>query len=125
MPKDASNSVRLQAQIEWLLQVEMLLQDIFDIGAQSVNMDMDRSAYSPDLLDMVTNLFSFHVQKDFAMMDDEDAKDKLSAILKMRNQRQLMLLYCDNHEPGSDDEYRHGKPRKPANQVCVNFWGVV
>ena len=23
----------------------------------------------------------------------------------MRNQRQLMLVYCDNHEPGSDDEY--------------------
>ena len=70
---------------------------------------MDRAAYSPDLLDMVTNLFSFHVQKDFATMDDEDAKDKLSAmfeyILKMRNQRQLMLVYCDNHEPGSDDEY--------------------
>ena len=69
---------------------------------------MDRAAYSPDLLDMVTNLFSFHVQKDFATMDDEDAKDKLSAmfeyILKMRNQRQLMLVYCDNHEPGSDDE---------------------
>ena len=51
MPKDASNSVRLQPQIEWLLQLEMLLQDIFDIGAESVN--MDRTAVSPDLLYML------------------------------------------------------------------------
>ena len=51
--------------------MEMLLQDNFDIGAQSVN--MDRTAYSPDLLDIVTNLF-FHVKKDIAMLDDEERR---------------------------------------------------
>ena len=35
---------------------------------------------SPDLLDLGTILFSFDVQMDFAMIADEDAKDKLSAI---------------------------------------------
>ena len=34
--------------------------------------------FSPDLLDMVTILFSFDVQKDFSVIADEDAKAKLS-----------------------------------------------
>ena len=38
------------------------------------------SAFSPVLHDMGPVLFSFDVQKDFAMIADEDAKDKLSAI---------------------------------------------
>ena len=41
---------------------------------------MSGSAFSPDVIDMVAILFSFDVQKDFAMVADEDAKDKLSAI---------------------------------------------
>jgi hypothetical protein len=43
------------------------------------------SAFSPDLLDMGTILFSIDVQKDFAMIADEDAKDKLSAINEGKN----------------------------------------
>ena len=31
LPKDTNNSMRLQDQIKWFLQVEMLLQDIFSI----------------------------------------------------------------------------------------------
>ena len=41
---------------------------------------LSESPFSPDLLDIGTILFSFNVQKDFAMIANEDAKDKLSAI---------------------------------------------
>ena len=41
---------------------------------------LSESPFSPDLLDIGTILFSFDVQKDFAMIANEDAKDKLSAI---------------------------------------------
>ena len=37
-------------------------------------------AFSHDFLNMGTDLFSFDVQKDFTMIADEDAKDKLSDI---------------------------------------------
>ena len=37
---------------------------------------LSESAFSPDLLDIGTILFSFDVQKDFAMIANEDAKDK-------------------------------------------------
>ena len=37
-------------------------------------MSVSGSAFSPDLLNMVTILFTFDVQKDFAMIADEDSK---------------------------------------------------
>ena len=39
------------------------------------------SAFRPELLDLGTILFSFHVQNDFSMIADEDAKDKLSVLI--------------------------------------------
>jgi hypothetical protein len=42
---------------------------------------LSESAFTPDdLLGIGTILFSFDVQKDFAMIANDDAKDKLSAI---------------------------------------------
>ena len=46
----------------------------------SLDKSLSGSAFSPDVIDMVAILLSFDVQKDFAMVADEDAKDKLSAI---------------------------------------------
>ena len=111
MPRNESNSAQLQLQIEWLIKLELSLQDIFDIGEQNIN--MERAAYGPYLVDMVHNLFHFEVQKDFTTFSTEDDKDRLSSIfdyiIKMRLLRQRMLSSCescgDTELPFSDDEY--------------------
>lgn len=105
MPRNESISAQLQFQIEWLLKLELSLQDIFYIEQ---NVNMERDAYGPDLVDMVHNLFHFEVQKDFTTFNTNDDKDRLSSIfdyiLKMRSQRQLMLSSCELHESGSDTD---------------------
>ena len=67
MPRNGTNRVQLELQIEWLIKLELTLQDIFDIGEQSVN--MDRAAFGPELVDMVYNLFHFEVQKDLTSFE--------------------------------------------------------
>ena len=98
MPRNETNRVQLELQIEWLLKLELSLQDIFDIGEESVN--MDRAAFGPELVDMVYNLFHFEVQKDFTSFDVDDDKDRLACIfdyiIKMRLQRQFMLRSCES-----------------------------
>ena len=98
MPRNETNRVQLELQIEWLIKLELTLQDIFDIGEQSVN--MDRAAFGPELVDMVYNLFHFEVQKDFTSFDVDDDKDRLACIfdyiIKMRLQRQFMLRSCES-----------------------------
>ena len=56
MPRNESISAQLQFQIEWLLKLELSLQDIFYIEQ---NVNMERDAYGPDLVEMVHNLFHF------------------------------------------------------------------
>ena len=106
MPRNGSNAGQLKTQIEWLIKMELILQDIFEIGGQSLN--MERAAYSPELIDTINSLFHFEVQKDFAKFDANDSKEKLSSILayivEMRGERQIMLSSVDAVEVAVDDD---------------------
>ena len=52
MPSRSNTSAeKVEEHIEWLLKLELALQDMFEIGKQSV--DMDRMAFGPDLVDTV------------------------------------------------------------------------
>ena len=93
MPRNESNATQLQRQVEWLLKLELNLQDIFDIGSQDIN--MERAAYSPDMIDNIVGMFGFDTQLELSKLDKSDTKVKLSEmfdhIVQMRNERQDLL----------------------------------
>ena len=57
-------------QVEWLLKLELNLQDIFDIGSQDIN--MERAAYSPDMIDNIVGMFGFDTQLELRKLDKSD-----------------------------------------------------
>ena len=66
-----------------------------------MHQEFERICFHPDdLLDIETILFPFDVQKDFAMIANEDAKDKLSAINDFVDSavigRTLMIVLIEN-----------------------------
>ena len=93
MPKNESNAAQLRSQVEWLLKLELNLQDIFDLGSQDIN--MERAAYSPDMIDTITRMFSFDNQVKLSKLDKSDSKVKLEEmqefIIELRNERQDLL----------------------------------
>ena len=98
-----ASAVKLEEHIEWLLQLELALQDMFEIVKQSV--DMERMAFGPDLVDIVYRLFPHDIQEDFAEFDGKDSKIKLSSrfeyVATLRKKRQVMwksaIDYTDGH----------------------------
>ena len=98
-----ASAVKLEEHIEWLLQLELALQDMFEIVKQSV--DMERMAFGPDLVDIVYRLFPHDIQEDFAEFDGKDSKIKLSSMFEyvatLRKKRQVMwksaIDYTDGH----------------------------
>ena len=93
MPKNESNAPQLRSQVEWLLKLELNLQDIFDLGSQNIN--MERAAYSPELIDSITRMFSFDNQVRLSKLDKSDSKveleEMLEFIIELRNERQNLL----------------------------------
>ena len=78
MPRNSTNPTSIQEQVEWLLKLELDLQDIFDIGQQDVS--MERAAYNPMMVTTVTSLFPFDVQQDLAKFATSDSKETLQNI---------------------------------------------
>ena len=94
LPSRSNTSAeKVEEHIEWLLKLELALQDMFEIGKQSA--DMDRMAFGPDLVDTIHRLFPFDIQEKFADFDAIDSKAKLSLmfeyIAELRRKKQILL----------------------------------
>ena len=97
-----TTTAKIEEHIEWLLKLELALQDMFEIAKQSV--DMERMAFGPDLVDIVYRLFPHDIQEIFADFDDKDSKIKLSSmfnyIVELRKKRQVMLKSAPENTGG-------------------------
>ena len=93
MPRKDLNGSQLQAQVEWLIKLEIHLQDTFEMGAKSAN--MERAAFNPHMIGVITGLFPFEIQRELARLKTEDSKDHLEGILDyiadLRSERQSMM----------------------------------
>ena len=93
-PYSRNNTPRfLEDQVQYLLQLELCLQEMFEIGKLSTS--MDRAAFSPDLIGIVTELFPTDIQDDLALCSDADSKVELNLILdhikSLRSTKQKVL----------------------------------
>ena len=127
MPSRSNTSgEKVEEHIEWLLKLELALQDMFEIGKQSV--DMDRMAFGPDLVDTIHRLFPYDIQEKFADFDATDSKTKLSLmydfISELRRKKQILLKAAANSETAGitidDDTSSSNKSEGDSDDLSVD-----
>jgi hypothetical protein len=84
----------IKKQVEWLLSLEISLQDIVELGNRSS--DMDREAFSGGTLSKILSLFPLNIQAELTICKG-DGKEKLLGIIeevkKLREIRQELLQH--------------------------------
>ena len=116
-PPAGRGAVALKKQVEWLMSMELVLEDIVELGCRSL--DMDREAFSGWTISRILSLFPLTIQADLSVVKG-DGKQRVIGIINelknLRGERQDLLKNAELIE-GFDNlniNNRFGKGNLPG-----------
>ena len=78
-PKSGQSYSAHKNQVEWLMNLEITLKEILEVGNQ--NLAMERSAFNDDTIGLIAKMFPVHIQRKLSKFDNPDGREVILSII--------------------------------------------